>query len=190
MTLPDKLTLSRIPLTFLFMLFLFSHGLPAKVLALATFILASFTDLLDGLIAKRKNISTDFGKMMDPIADKVLVLAAFLAFVQMELVPAWMVVIIIFREAAITGLRISALTRGRVIPADDGGKHKMVSQVVAIFVILVFIILKEARVHPAVYAAYKDAIFILMLITTALTLTSGISYLVRNREVYFNEKAH
>jgi CDP-diacylglycerol--glycerol-3-phosphate 3-phosphatidyltransferase len=169
------------------MLFLFSHGLPAKVLALIVFLLASFTDFLDGFIAKRTNVSTDFGKMMDPIADKVLVLAAFLAFVEMELVPAWMVVIIIFREVAITGLRMSALTRGKVIPADDGGKHKMVSQVVAIFAILVFIILREVNIRPA---AYKDTIFVLMLITTALTLISGISYLIKNREVYFNEKTH
>jgi len=118
MNLPNKLTVSRIVLVGVFMLFLFLHGVIAKVLALITFLIASFTDFLDGYIAKKYNMVTDFGKLMDPIADKVLILAAFLAFVEMELIPAWMVVIIIFREVTITGLRISALTRGKVIPAD------------------------------------------------------------------------
>jgi len=115
MTLPDKLTVSRIFLTFVFMFFLFSSGVLAKTLALFTFLLASLTDFLDGFIAKGRNIGTDFGKLMDPIADKILVLAAFLAFVEMRLVPAWMVLIIILREITITGLRIRALARGRVI---------------------------------------------------------------------------
>lgn len=194
MTLPDKLTISRIPLTFVFMWFLFSNGLAAKIMALATFILASVTDFLDGYIAKKNNISTDFGRMMDPIADKVLVLAAFVAFVEMKLVPAWMVVIIVFREVAITGLRVSALTRGTVIPADDAGKHKMVSQVLVIFAILLFLVFREAGIgvfrfwNENIQSVYGDTIFILMLITTVLTLISGISYLIKNREVYFHAK--
>jgi CDP-diacylglycerol--glycerol-3-phosphate 3-phosphatidyltransferase len=195
MNLPNKLTISRIPLAFIFMLFLFLNGLTAKVLALVTFLIASFTDFLDGYIAKRNNISTDFGRLMDPIADKVLILAAFLAFVEMELVPAWMVVIIVFREVAVTGLRILALTKGKVITSDDRGKNKMVSQVFVIFVTLVFLIFREAGLkvggfwNANIESISKDTIFILMLITTALTLVSGVSYLVKNREVYLNAKA-
>jgi len=195
MNLPNKLTILRIILVFVFMLFLFSHGVIAKALALITFLAASLTDFLDGFIAKRYNMITDFGKLMDPIADKILVLAAFMAFVQMQLVPAWMVVIIIFREAIVTGMRVTALTRGKVIAADEGGKHKMVSQVFSIIVILFFLIFKEAEMkvfgfwNESVEGLYRDAIYILMLVTTLLTLISGISYLIRNKGVYFNAKA-
>lgn len=194
MNLPNKLTIARIILTFVFMFFLFSKGIAAKMLALYTFLLASFTDVLDGLIAKKKNIITDFGRLMDPIADKILILAAFLAFVEMKLVPAWMVVIIIFREVSITGLRALALTKGKVISADYGGKHKTVSQVFAIVVILLFLVLKETGMdvfrfwNYNVEAIYKDVIFLLMLVTTILTLISGVAYLVKNKEVYFNAK--
>ena len=194
MTLPDQLTISRIVLTFVLMFFLFLPGLTAKILALVIFIAASFTDFLDGFIAKGKNISTDFGRLMDPIADKILVLASFLAFVQLGLVPAWMVVIIILREVTITGLRAFALTRGKVIAADEAGKHKMVSQVAAILAILLFLVFREAGIkvfgfwNQKFEAVYKDTIFGLMLVTILLTLISGIDYLIKNRGVY-NEKA-
>jgi len=196
MNLPNKLTVSRIVLTFVFMLFLFSRGVLAKSLALFTFLLASFTDYLDGHIAKTRNEITDFGRLMDPIADKILILSAFLAFVEMELIPAWMVVVIFFREAAITGLRVAALTKGKVIQSDDGGKHKTVSQVIAIFAILLFIIFREAGIkvfrfwNEGIERVYKDAIFVWMLVTIILTLISGISYLVKNKGVYINAKTH
>ncbi|MDD5173779.1 MAG: CDP-diacylglycerol--glycerol-3-phosphate 3-phosphatidyltransferase [Candidatus Omnitrophota bacterium] len=196
MNLPNKLTVLRIILVAVFMFFLFMRGVPAKVFALMTFLAASFTDILDGYIAKKYNIVTDFGRLMDPIADKILVLSAFLAFVEMELVPAWMVVVIIFRDVAVTGLRMLALAKGKVISADEGGKHKMVSQVFAILAILFFLIFREGGMDifhfwsASTEYVYKDAIFILMLLTTLLTLISGMSYLIRNREVYFNAKSH
>lgn len=194
MNLPNKLTILRIILVFIFMLFLFLHGVTAKIIALIIFIAAGLTDFLDGYIAKKNNMVTDFGKLMDPIADKILVLAAFLAFVEMELIPAWMVVIIIFREAIVTGLRIMALTQGKVLAAEYGGKHKMVSQVLSITAILFFLIFREAGIKvfgfwsDSTERAYRDVIFILMLITTFLTLVSGMSYLIKNRGVYFNAK--
>lgn len=190
MNLPNKLTVLRIILVGVFMFFLFSKGVVMKSLALVTFLTASFTDFLDGYIAKKMNMVTDFGKLMDPIADKILVLSAFLAFVEMELVPAWMVVIIIFREVSVTSLRIIALTKGKVVAADDGGKNKMVSQVFSIVAILLFIIFRETEMkvfnfwNDSTEIAFKDAIFILMLITTVLTLISGISYLIKNRGVF------
>ena len=90
MNLPNKITLSRIVLAFIFMFFLFSQGLMAKYLAFFTFCLASLTDIIDGQIARRRKLENDFGRLMDPIADKILVLAAFLAFVEMKIIPAWM----------------------------------------------------------------------------------------------------
>ena len=194
MNVPNKLTILRIILVAVFMFFLFSKGVVMKSLALVTFLTASFTDILDGYIAKKYNMVTDFGRLMDPIADKILVLSAFLAFVEMELIPAWMVVIIIFRDVAVTGLRMSALTKGKVISADEGGKHKMVSQVFAILTILFFLIFREAGMkvfyfwNASTERLYKDAIFILMLVTTLLTLISGMSYLIKNRRVYLNAK--
>jgi CDP-diacylglycerol--glycerol-3-phosphate 3-phosphatidyltransferase len=194
MNLPNKITLIRIALVFIFMFFLFSKGLIFKCLALLTFIAAAFSDYLDGFIAKRYHIVSDFGKLMDPIADKILTLAAFLAFVEMKLIPAWMVVIILMRELIITGFRFLALTRGDVLPASLAGKQKTVSQMFSIFVILLFIIFREAGVRvfgfwsPDFEYWYKQIIFILMLITVALTIISGVSYLINSKKYFLNNE--
>ena len=190
MNLPNKLTLLRIAMVFVFIPLLFIHGVWAKFAAFLVFLAASMTDLLDGYLAKKNNQVTDFGRLMDPIADKILILSAFLAFVEMGLVPAWMVIVIIFREAAVTGLRILAMGKGRIIPADAAGKHKTVSQVVVILLILICMIFRESgrlTLWPAgAESIYRDSVFLLMLITVVLTLISGVSYLVKNREVYSN----
>lgn len=194
MNIANKLTISRILLTFVFMFFLFSKGLSFKILALATFIAAGLTDFFDGYLAKKRNEISDFGRLMDPIADKVLVIAAFLAFVEMKLVPAWIIVVIIFREFIITGLRLVALAKGKVIEAGTGGKHKTVSQMFSIYVILLFIIFRESGTSvfgfwsESIERLSKNIIFGLMLITAALTLASGISYLIKNRSFFKNAK--
>ncbi|MFH1996424.1 MAG: CDP-diacylglycerol--glycerol-3-phosphate 3-phosphatidyltransferase [Candidatus Omnitrophota bacterium] len=194
MNLPNKLTVSRIFLSFLFLFFLFSRGVIFKVLALATFLLASGTDLLDGYLAKKNNMLTDFGKLMDPVADKVLTLSAILGFVEMGLIPAWTAVIIVFRELLITGLRLLALSKKRVLAAEIGGKHKMVSQVAAIVCVLSFLVVKEAGVkvfkywNPHAEILYRNTIFAMMLITVVLTIISGTSYLIRNRDLYRTDR--
>lgn len=190
MNLPNKLTLSRIVLTFVFMFFLFSPGLPARYLAFIIFIVASLTDLYDGRLARKKNLVTDFGKLIDPIADKILVLAAFLAFVEMKIIPAWMVVLVIAREFIITSLRLLAISKKTYLAATIGGKHKMVSQMVTIFAILIFLVVKETALKffsfwsPSVEYWSRWGIFALMLVTVALTVSSGISYLWRNRALF------
>lgn len=188
MNIANKLTLLRIVLTFVFMFFLFCHGLWAKSASLAIFIFAALSDFFDGRIAHKKNMVTDFGKLMDPIADKVLVLAAFAAFVQMQLIEAWMFVIIIFREILITSLRLFALNKGKVLSAAKAGKHKTVSQMVVIFFILLFVVFQEVMLtfftwNPDWDSIFHQAIYILMLFTVGLTLYSGLSYLWENREV-------
>ncbi len=188
MNFANKLTLSRIGLAFIFMLFLFLHWPYAKLCALFIFLAASFTDYYDGKIAKKRNQVTDFGKLMDPIADKILVLAAFLAFVELKIIPAWMVVIIIFRELIITGMRLTLLSKKKVVPAKKAGKHKTVSQMSSIFVILIYLTIKqlgESIFKFAWWDANVDynihlAIYVMMLMTVVLTLTSGISYLKDN----------
>lgn len=186
MNLPNKLTLSRIILTFVFMFFLFSRGVWAKSFALIAFMLASATDYYDGLIARKTGQITNFGKLMDPIADKILTLAAFLAFVELGLIPAWMVVAIIMRELFITGVRLVAVSRGIVLEAEAGGKHKTVSQVVAIFLMLIFLLAKEAAVsvwNPALEVWFRRFIFYLMLVVVLFTLTSAVSFLKRNEKL-------
>jgi len=194
MNLPNKITVARIILSFIFMVFLFSKGLAAKTMALVTFMAAAFSDYLDGFIAKKYNIVSDFGKIMDPVADKILTLAAFLAFVEMKLVPAWMVVIIILRELIITGIRLMALRDNDVLPAGMGGKQKTISQMLSIFIILIFIIIKEAGVRaldfwdPTFEYWYKQLIFAMMIITVILTIISGVSYILGNKKYLLNEK--
>ena len=192
MNISNKLTISRIFLTFIMMICLFMKGFTFKLLALIVFIFAAVSDYLDGYLAKKRNEITNFGKFMDPIADKILTIAAFLAFVEMKLIPAWIVVIIIFRELLISGLRLTALSKGEVIAAEAGGKHKTVSQIVSIFTILVFIIIKEAGTriftfwNPNFEYWYKQTIFCLMIITALLTVISGASFIIRNRKYFLN----
>ncbi|MFA5199889.1 MAG: CDP-diacylglycerol--glycerol-3-phosphate 3-phosphatidyltransferase [Candidatus Omnitrophota bacterium] len=188
MNLANRLTMSRILLTFVFMFFLFCHGLWPKVISLIVFLLAALSDLLDGMIAQRRNMVTDFGRLMDPIADKILVLAAFAAFVQLQLIDAWMFVIIVSREILITSLRLFALNKGKVLSAARAGKHKTVLQMTVIFTILGFIVLKEIILkyytwNPAWEKVFRQGIFFLMLTTVGLTLYSGLSYLWENRKV-------
>ncbi|MBL7081518.1 MAG: CDP-diacylglycerol--glycerol-3-phosphate 3-phosphatidyltransferase [Candidatus Omnitrophica bacterium] len=188
MNIANRITLSRIVLTFIFMFFLFCKGFWAKTAALLIFILAAFSDFVDGWIAKKKDVVSDFGKFMDPIADKILVLAAFSAFVQMHLIAAWMLVIIIARELVITSLRLFALNKGRILSASRAGKHKTAFQMFVIFCILGFINVKEVYLkwftwNPSWEKSFRYGINILMLIVVGLTLYSGISYLWQNRKV-------
>ena len=190
MTLPNQLTLFRIALSFLLILLLLTPGLGAKIAAAIVFTIASLTDLWDGRLARRWGVVTDFGILMDPIADKVLVLAAFLAFVQLNVVPAWMVALIAIREFLITGLRLFALGKGHVLPAEAAGKHKTVSQIVAISFTLLFLIAREwgaTQANPVQWVAVVETgIWWLMLLTVVLTLTSGSSFMWRHRKLILN----
>jgi len=194
MNLPNKLTIARIVLTFVFMLFLFSKGLVFRYLAYFTFLIAALTDLWDGKLARKKNQITNFGKLMDPIADKILVLAAFLGFVELGLIPAWMVVLIVTREFVITGLRIFALSKGEVISASEGAKHKTASQMSAIFLILAFLAVKDTLVkYTHLWSERYDdyfnvGVFCVMLLAVILTLISGFAYLMKNRGMLLGEK--
>jgi len=188
MNIANRLTLLRIVLTFVFMFFLFYQGLWAKILSLLIFIFAALSDFFDGRIAQKKNMVTDFGRLMDPIADKILVLAAFAAFVQLQLIDAWMFVIIISREILITSLRLFALNKGRVLSASKAGKHKTFSQMAVIFFILLFVAFKEVMLvyftwNPAWEKLFSQSIYVLMFLTVGLTLYSGLSYLWENRKV-------
>ena len=187
MNLPNRLTLLRIFLSFVMMFLLWIPGLPAKLGALAVFAVAGLTDWWDGLLARRRKLVTDFGILMDPIADKVLVLAAFIAFVQLQVVAAWMVVLIAAREFLITGLRLFALEKGQVLPAEAAGKYKTVLQMTTISVTLLYLVVREIPSSGSAAGEWIRfgpwAIESLMFFTVVLTLTSGISFLWHHRKI-------
>src|SRR5947207_10515200 len=137
MNLPNKLTISRFVLTVAFLAAMFSEVPYHETLALLLFSAASLTDYFDGMIARRDKLITNFGILMDPLADKILVCSAFIAFVGRGWIPAWMVVVIVARELAITGLRLLAASKNVVLAAEGYGKHKTISQIVAIISVLV-----------------------------------------------------
>ncbi|MCM8770879.1 MAG: CDP-diacylglycerol--glycerol-3-phosphate 3-phosphatidyltransferase [Candidatus Omnitrophica bacterium] len=189
MNLPNKITILRIILTFVFMFFLFCKGFWPKVVSLIIFMIAAVTDFCDGWLANKKNMTTDFGKLMDPFADKILLLAAFAAFVQMQLVEAWMFLIILARELLVTSLRLFALlNKGKVLSASKSGKHKTAYQMFAVFIILGFIVFKEAMLkfytwNPAWEKIFRRGVYIMMLIAVILTINSGFRYLWKNRKI-------
>jgi CDP-diacylglycerol--glycerol-3-phosphate 3-phosphatidyltransferase len=195
MNLPNKLTISRFVLTAAFLVVIFSRIRFHETLALAFFVAASVTDYFDGMIARRDKLITNFGILMDPLADKILVCSAFIAFVERGLIPAWMTVVIVSRELAITGLRLVAASKSVVLAAEGYGKHKTVSQMITIVSVLVLTSYLQwgewgARIfgfslfsRPWIYWLSELSKW------AAVTLTafSGVMYLWRNREIYMRD---
>jgi CDP-diacylglycerol--glycerol-3-phosphate 3-phosphatidyltransferase len=184
LNLPNFLTLLRIALTAVFLCLLFVPGAWFKTAALTIFSVAALTDYLDGRIARTRGLVTPFGQLMDPIADKILVFGAFLAFVQLDVVPAWIVIVMLAREVLITGLRLLSATRGQVLPAQSSGKHKTILQLVSILAILALLILREIPraqgwVEPGFWAVRALLYFVLV-----WTLYSGYRFLAANRKVW------
>ncbi len=184
MNLPNRLTIVRILLTFVFLFFAFQAGVISKVVALVVFLFASLTDFCDGYYAKKYNLISDFGKIMDPIADKFLVLTAFFIFMMVHLVQTWMFLAILAREVIVTFVRLQAMRRGIILAAEQAGKIKTVLQIVAIVAILIFMIFAEMNL-PGHWSArlgqFYRGISYLMLAVVAVTLFSGVSFLWNNR---------
>lgn len=187
--LPNRLTIFRILLTVIFIVLIGQSGVAAKAAAAAVFLLASFTDFYDGYYAKKHNLVTNFGKLMDPIADKFLILTAFFIFMSVHLIPPWMFVLIFIREAVVTASRLYAMRRGEVLAAETAGKIKTVLQLSAVFVILFFMISQESARYLAwdstLNVRLYGGIYILMLAVVSVTLFSGISFLWNNRRVIY-----
>jgi len=197
--LPNKITVSRIGLTFVMVGFL-TGGLPfGKSLALLTFGLAGLTDWLDGMLARRMGRISAFGQLMDPLADKILVSAAFVCFASIhQIMPVWIVITVISRDFMITGLRLLGAQKGLVLPAGSWGKHKMIWQTVTIVVIMVGLSMQEdilpmvlkPEVHADVMAVFnpyfaKTAMFFSLMVAV-LTVVSGAIYLWDGRRLYLD----
>lgn len=173
MNLPNKLTLFRVILIPFFLVFLLTDlgGAYGRWIALGIFAVASLTDLLDGKIARKYHLVTNFGKFMDPLADKLLVCSAMIAFVELGQMPAWIVIVIISREFAISGFRLVAADNDVVIAASWWGKTKTVSQ-------MVMVILMIANVEQLAMVTE-----IVMWLALVLTLISMVDYFIKNKNV-------
>lgn len=185
MNLPNKITISRILLAFVFIFLMKASGLWFRIGALTVFTIACVTDWIDGAWARKNKQVTVFGKIMDPIADKILVISAFIVFSQLGLVAVWMVVIILIREFIVTGLRIFALAKGKVIEAHRLGKHKTISSYLAVFLIMSFLIFREIAIKTGLDLGTFQiigsvSIYILMLVVVLFTIISGANYIIRN----------
>lgn len=208
MNLPNKLTVIRIAIVPFFVFFMCYDAVQYRFIwALLLFIAASFTDMLDGKIARKRGLVTNFGKFLDPLADKILVAAALVCFVELHWTYSWVVVIILLREFAVSGVRLAAVSGDKraVIPANIWGKVKTVFTLVAIIAILAMHILmtfgilvdlntfvvtdagtlaelEEAADGIVVSIPVQIISDVLMYITAAITLISGVKYLYDSRE--------
>lgn len=189
LNLPNILTISRVAITPFFLVTILMETLPHRFLiACIIFSIASITDAIDGHLARKNNQITNFGKFLDPIADKILTTAALLAFMSMGLCNIWIVMLVLTREFAIASVRMVAATNGVVIPANVWGKTKTVSQMVfTIFIMLlgeVYFVVESSNV--ALFAKLPDLSLIsngLLWITAILTVVSGIIYLYDSRKI-------
>ncbi len=180
MNLPNKLTLFRVILIPFFVFFLLAPYFEGygNYIAVAIFIIASITDFLDGKIARKYNLVTNFGKFMDPLADKLLVSSALICLVALNKIPAWIVIVIIAREFIISGFRLVAADNGVVIAASYWGKFKTAFQMVTVIVLIL-------NIPGEVFAVIGT---VLIYISLVLTVISLIDYIAKNKDVLKDQK--
>lgn len=181
MNLPNKLTVGRILLCVVLVACMEIEARWTGSLALVIFIVASLTDWLDGHLARKHGLITDLGKLLDPLADKILVSAAYIGLVSNDLAPAWIVSCIIAREFLITGLRTLAASKGLILAAEKLGKHKTISQITGVIVGLALLAARDLGYHfPLVEGMLYPALLYLALV---VTLWSGGAYFWKNRQL-------
>lgn len=189
MNLPNKLTVGRIILVPSFVAALLANFPLNNAVALIIFVMASLTDMFDGKIARKNGLVTDFGKFADPLADKILVLAALLCFVQLGICDCVAVIIVLFREFSVTSIRLIAASKGKVVAANMWGKAKTVSQMIAIIAVIAMQIvleLPEVGLNFINMATFEPIFFvvgeILIWISVVFTIISGVVYIIQNRQ--------
>lgn len=179
MNLPNKITIFRVGMIPVFLVFMLVPGIPFNnYIATVVFVIACISDAVDGHLARKNNLVTNFGKFMDPLADKLLVCSALICFVELNLMPAWMVIVIIAREFIISGFRTVAADSGVVIAASYWGKFKTIVQMIVCIMLI-------ARL-PFSWMRILEEIF--MWLALALTLISLFEYLWKNRKVIKDTK--
>ncbi|MFH1073616.1 MAG: CDP-diacylglycerol--glycerol-3-phosphate 3-phosphatidyltransferase [Candidatus Firestonebacteria bacterium] len=195
------LTMARIVFIPFFLVFLFSKMAYGPVAALLIFIIASLTDWYDGRLARERNEVTEFGQFLDPVADKLLVFSAFISFVQLELVPTWMIIVMIGREFLITSLRMVAISnQNKVLPSEQSGKHKTAWHIATIITILVIISSQKVFGWRAVLESSGDAgehlsafiktiPYIMTVICAGYSIYSAYDFIKKNRGHFFEKTA-
>ena len=187
MNLPNILTIGRILITPLFIILLFYDHPYAKSWALFIFVTAMLTDIFDGYYARKYNLVTDYGRFLDPLADKVMVLSALISFAVMDVIPFWMVSLIIFRDVFVTGLRVAMSSKNKTMVTSRIAKRKTLSQVLIIIFILFNIGLSSLSIswigEIILFSKQYDLIYYFTLLVTVFTVFTGITYLYSNRSV-------
>ena len=183
----NRLTVARLFFTFIFVVALSSQWSYGKTTGLVLFLVAGITNYADGKIARHFSMITDFGKLMDPLVDKIMIASAFICLIPLGAIPAWAVIVIISREFLITGLRLLALSKGKILPAESMGKHKTAWQIITAIFFLGVLTFRELRhlgpLPPAWYCAdfLGYAGILLIACTLGFTLYSGCGYFWKNR---------
>ena len=197
MNLPNKLTLMRILLVPFYIFFLLMPGIPHHYLiSFIIFAAAAYTDHLDGKIARKYNLITDFGKFADPLADKIMILAALACFIQLGLTNAVVLIVIVSREFMVTAIRLVASAKGKVVAANNWGKAKTISQIAAVLLVMLLQYILELNHMEIISLSEPEKLSWYFLIageatiwiSAVLTLISGVIYLVQNFEFIKNAK--
>jgi CDP-diacylglycerol--glycerol-3-phosphate 3-phosphatidyltransferase len=183
----NRITLSRLGLTVVFVVALNSSWQYGRTTALVIFLIAGLTDFIDGEIARRYGVITNFGKLMDPLVDKIMMAAAFISLVPLKAVPAWAATTVVARDFLITGLRLMASAKGQILPAERLGKQKTSWQIITVIFFLALLSMSELRYADEKSTwwvrAWTEAGPVLVWITVALTIYSALGFTWRNREL-------
>ncbi len=187
--IPNMITLFRILLTPLFLYFLLSDGQYYMLFALIVFIVASVSDGVDGHVARKHGFVSEFGKFADPLADKILIISSFIALIFLDIIPLWMVIIVVLRDVTVTAIRMIMIKRGNSIVTANIAKAKTVFQIVFIYIVISFKMLLQFPfmkfLYPTInFLESNNFYWILMLITTIFTLYTGILYLLDNKSIF------
>jgi CDP-diacylglycerol--glycerol-3-phosphate 3-phosphatidyltransferase len=187
MNLPNILTIGRILVTPLFIILLFYDHPYAKSWALLIFIVAMLTDIFDGYYARKYNLVTDYGRFLDPLADKVMVLSALISFAVMDVIPYWMVSLIIFRDLFVTGLRMAMSSKDKTMVTSNIAKRKTLSQVLIIIFILLNIGFNSLSIswigEIILFSKQYELIYYCTFLVTVFTVFTGFTYIYTNRSV-------
>lgn len=182
----NSVTIFRIALVPLFLFFIFQKDILSIILAFVIFIIASLTDLYDGYLARNRKEITNFGIIMDPIADKLIVLSALISFVQLDIISSWIVIVIVAREFLITVLRTMALAKNKVLGSIKSGKYKTVSQMIAIIIILAIMVF--VRIFGERIMGIKEVLMMLpyffVFIAMVISVISGIEFIFENKKIF------
>ncbi len=188
----NRLTISRLALTVLFVAALNSSWQYARTSALIIFLIAGITDFVDGEVARRYGFVTNFGKLMDPLVDKIMMAAAFISLVPLKAIPAWAATAVVARDFLITGLRLMASAQGQVLPAEGLGKQKTAWQIITVIFFLTLLAVLELHIASSAtlwwVQTWRRAGRVLVWLTVALTLYSGVAYAWRHRALIATDR--